>query len=201
MDERRAYLKELAARSADRWSAAPPPPDVGGDTRIETRNTIYQLRDGVCFAVTRRSDEGARMSPPEFIGMRLVGWLSRDNPRAGLMQDWRPGAYAVLWRARAPGEEHSAIALTSSTVAFRGAGRPLQSAPPPLPRRTPIPPRLPLPRPATPPAIVRPPVPSQARIVDVERRPEPPAPRARKGPPPLPARRHGPLLPPPPTIR
>ena len=55
MDQRRAYLKELSARSARRWSAQPLPRCFAGETRIETRNTVYVLRDGVCIMVTRKA--------------------------------------------------------------------------------------------------------------------------------------------------
>jgi hypothetical protein len=192
MDQRRAYLKELSARSARRWSAQPLPRCFAGETRIETRNTVYLLRDGVCYLVTRREEAGAgRAHPGEFAGMRVVGWLLRDDPRAEVCSDWRPGAYAVLWRPRAPDEAHSAVALTSSTVAFRVVAR---TAPPPLPsptpsRAIPSPPRLrrestppPLPlalprssgivprdaaritRPPSPPSWVPPPPPSMTRL-------------------------------------
>jgi len=156
MDKRRAYLKELAARSARRWSAQPLPRCFAGETRIETRNTVYLLRDGVCTMVTRREDAGGgRAHPAAFSGMRVVGWLLRDDPRAEVVADWRPGAYAVLWRPRAAGEAHSAVALTSSTIAFHVVAR---SLPPPLPalvpapaRVTPVPP--PLRRESTPPPL------------------------------------------------
>jgi hypothetical protein len=178
MDERRAYLKELAARSARRWSASPLPASFAGETRIETRNTVYQLTDGVCHAVSRHEGAGAgRQHPSEFVGMRLVGWLMRDDPHAGIRQEWKAGAYAVLWRPRAAGEEHSAVALTSTTYAFRVLGRPVRlSSPPPLPLS--IPRTTLLPRPTTPSSWVPP-------------APETPTRRVSSLPPPLPPRVQG----------
>jgi hypothetical protein len=123
MDERRAYLKQLAARSARRWSSAPLPPCFAGETGIETRNTAYLLRDGVCYAVTRHAGAAGAMSPSVFVGMRAVGWLMRDDPDSGIKQEWKPGAYAVLWRPRLANEEHSAVALTSTSLAFGALSR------------------------------------------------------------------------------
>lgn len=216
MDQRRAYLKDLAARSARRWSNTPLPPCFAGETRIETRNTVYQLRDGVCYLVTRREEAGAgRMHPSAFVGMRIVGWLLRDDPDAGITSEWRPGAYAVLWRPRDASEEHSAVALTSTSLAFRVVARTVQppplvtqpplSVPPSLPAtarsgRSSTPPPLPLaipprstimPRAPAPPAWVTPQPASMARlhVDDVPEAPETPTPpvnRRSSVPPPLP---------------
>jgi hypothetical protein len=135
MDSRRAHLKDLAARSARAWGSTPLPPVFAGETRIETRNTTYHLRDGVCYAVHRNEDAGqGRAHPSAFVGMRVVGWLMREDPRAGISLDWRPGAYAVLWRSRAESTEHSAVALTSSSSAFRVVA---QTLPPSLPQLQP----------------------------------------------------------------
>ncbi|HEY1697817.1 MAG TPA: hypothetical protein VGG39_36905 [Polyangiaceae bacterium] len=167
MDERRAYLKQLAARSARTWSSTPLPSCFAGETRIETRNTLYELRDGVCYAVKRQQGAGTgKRHPSEFIGMRVVGWLMRDAPMQGITLEWQPGAYAVLWRPREAGEEHSAVALTSTTHAFQGVLRPSLPPAPLLPTtaggrgggRVSTPPPLPLavlrsallPRPVTP---------------------------------------------------
>src|SRR5579883_1561752 len=141
MDERRLYLKDLAARQARLWGTAPVPPCFAGELRIETRNTVYELRDGVCQAASRRERAPvSKSNPASFVGMRVVGWLTREDPQGGLTLDWRPGAYAVLWRPRAQGEEHSAVALTSSTIGFKRA---MRTTPPPLPpqaaRATPLP--------------------------------------------------------------
>jgi hypothetical protein len=152
MDERRAYLKQLAARSARRWSSAPLPECFVGETRIDTRNTCYQLRDGICYAVTRHEGGGGgQKHPSEFVGMRIVGWLMRETPRQGIMHEWQPGAYAVLWRPREGDEAHSAVALTSTTQSFRTI---LRVAPPPTfaqpittrQGRVPPPPPMALPR-------------------------------------------------------
>jgi hypothetical protein len=194
MDERRAYLKELASRSARRWGATPLPPTFAGETRIETRNTVYELHDGVCTRVTRREDAGAtRNHPSAFVGMRVVGWLMHEAPRAGISLEWRPGAYAVLWRPREDGEEHSAVALTSSTMAFRQIAR---TTLPPAARTL----RLPaLARPPTPVSIIPPPPPSMTRLhmSDVPPAPETPTPvrRTSSVPPPLPARAYAGLRP------
>jgi len=213
MDERRAYLKQLAARSARRWSASPLPASFAGETRIVTRNTVYQLNDGVCYAVSRHEGAGAgRMHPSAFVGMRMVGWLMRDDPHAGITLEWKPGAYAVLWRPREASEEHSAVALTSTSHAFRVVAR---AVPPPemVPRekpRAPVPvrsgrlsspPPLPLaiprstllPRPVTPSSWV-PPAPASTthlHLGHVPPAPETPTRRVSSIPPPLPPRAQG----------
>ena len=213
MDERRAYLKQLAARSARRWSSAPLPASFAGDTRIETRNTVYQLTDGICHAVSRQDGAGAgRMHPSAFVGMRVVGWLMRDDPHAGITQEWKPGAYAVLWRPREGTEEHSAVALTSTSHAFRAVARVVPQPEPareparkPSPARLSSPPPLPLaiprstllPRPTTPSSWVPPPPSSTTRLHmggHVPPAPETPTPVARRVssmPPPLPPRPQG----------
>jgi hypothetical protein len=157
MDERRYYLKDLASRQARLWGTAPLPPCYAGETRIETRNTVYEMLDGICQSAVRRDRAPvSRSDPYAFVGMRVVGWLTREDPQGGLTLDWRPGAYAVLWRPRAEGEEHSAVALTSSTIGFKKAQR---TAPPPILRPTPLPP-LPIP----PVVVSRPPPPSMTRL-------------------------------------
>lgn len=184
MDERRAYLKQLASRSARSWADAPLPPAFAGETRVETRNTVYRLYDGICYAVTRREEAApARTNPSAFAGMRLVGWLMRDDPRAGISLEWKPGAYAVLWRPRGESEEHSAIALTSTTLLFRTVAR---SVPPPLPARA---------NSVRPPTPLPPPPPSMTRLhfSDVPPAPDTPTPPLRTSsiPPPLPPRALG----------
>jgi hypothetical protein len=194
MDERRAYLKQLAARSARRWSTSPLPPSFAGETRIETRNTLYQLTDGVCSVVSRHEGAGAgRMHPSAFVGMRLVGWLMRDDPHAGITLEWKAGAYAVLWRPRDAGEEHSAVALTSTSHAFGIVARRL-SSPPPLPLA--IPRTTLLPRPTTPTSWLAPAPPSTTRLHlgNVPVAPDTPTPVTRRVssmPPPLPRRSPG----------
>lgn len=204
MDSRRAYLKDLAARSARAWGNTPLPPAFAGETRIETRNTTYHLRDGICYAVHRNEDAGqGRAHPSAFVGMRIVGWLMREDPRAGISLEWRPGAYAVLWRPRGDSAEHSAVALTSSSSAFRVVAR---TVPPPLPQpsRPSAPPpapsvRMPPPplvaRPPTPPSFSPPPPPSTTRMHPsmVPQPPDTPTPLRRTSsiPPPLPSSRPG----------
>jgi hypothetical protein len=212
MDSRRAYLKDLAARSARAWGSTPLPPVFAGETRIETRNTIYQLRDGVCYAVNRNEEAGqGRAHPSAFVGMRIVGWLMREDPRAGISLDWRPGAYAVLWRSRAGSTEHSAVALTSSSSAFRVVARtvpaPLpepsrQSAPPPATLR--VPPPL-VARAPAPPSFAPPAPPSTTRMHPsvVPQPPDTPTPLRRTAsvPPPLPSSRQAPSRPAPSSRR
>jgi len=201
MDSRRAYLKELAARSARTWGNSPLPPAFAGETRIETRNTTYQLRDGVCYAVQRNEDAGqGRAHPSAFVGMRIVGWLMREDPRSGISIDWRPGAYAVLWRSRAETSEHSAVALTSSSSAFRVVARTMPPLPQPQPSRPSAPPpatqRVPPPitvRAPTPPSFAPPSPPSTTRMHPsiVPQPPDTPTPLRRTAsvPPPLPSSR------------
>jgi hypothetical protein len=201
MDERRAYLKQLAARSARRWSSTPLPQAFSGETRIETRNTIYELVDGVCYAVRRQEGAGSRhMHPSAYVGMRVVGWLRHEDPQGGLTHEWTPGAYAVLWRPRAGGEEHSAVALTSTSCAFRRIAR--EALPPTVPVRAArsTPPPLPpgrgavMPRPPTPPSWIPPAPLSRTRVHmgDVPPAPETPTPVRRTSvPPPLPKSARG----------
>jgi hypothetical protein len=182
MDERRVFLKTLAHKSAEAWASSPVDPALRGETRIETRNTIYQLRDGVCVGVTRRTSNGWRADPTVFIGMRVVGWLAYENPRAGLAPAWRPGSYAVLWRPRRTADIHSSVALTSATLAFEKVSPPKKSTPPPLPARASSPPPPP-PAPArtsAPPPPPPVPVAATARLM-LQRPPTPVAAR-----PPLP---------------
>ena len=85
MDGRRAYLKQLAARSARRWSSAPLPASFAGETRIETRNTLYLLLDSVCYGTRPQPGSSSQRVPCEaYVGMRLVGWLRYDYPRRGI---------------------------------------------------------------------------------------------------------------------
>jgi hypothetical protein len=152
MNENRAYLKELASRSADEWARKPCPATWTGETRAETKNTIYHFRDGTCVTVSRREAE-CRTNPAELVGMRLIGWLSPRRPGAGLSHAWTPGAYAVLWRSRGADEgarsEEAAVALTSAThtcVTARPHSGLVRSARPTVPR----PSRPKLPRPDAP---------------------------------------------------
>jgi hypothetical protein len=125
MNDRRAYLKQLAARSAGTWAAMHLPSCFAGETRIQTRNTIYKLRDGVCYAMTHRDpSRPPRATAEDIVGMRIVGWMTREDP--GMSVSWRPGAHAVLWRPR---EEDDMIALTSTSVDFRQIARVVRAVP------------------------------------------------------------------------
>jgi hypothetical protein len=196
MDERRSYLKQLAARSARSWSSTPLPAAFAGETRIETRNTVYLLLDGVCYAVRRQpgSDPGQMRPSAAYVGMRVVGWLRQDDPLNGVRHEWTRGAYAVLWRPRAASEEHSAVALTSSTSAFHRIAREAQPTVPVRAVRPSSPPPLPvtrggLVRPATPPSWIPPPPLSRTRVHDPPDTPTPP--RRSSVPPPLPVSARG----------
>ena len=122
-NERRLYLKQLAATASTRWGRAPLPACLSGDLRLETRNTVYLLHDGVCQSISRH--EYASNTPTHrtdlLIGMRIVGWVPNNDDTVTLQPDWRRGLRAVLWRPRQPGEKHSVVALTSPTLAFSAA--------------------------------------------------------------------------------
>jgi hypothetical protein len=116
MEARRELLKRLASvsdwgRGAGRGAA------LEGESWVETRNTIYRFRDGVCFQVGCRDGCKKSLGARALVGMRLVAWLTGSEPRARLTYEWEPGAYAVLWRPETEtGEE--CMAMTSRTTAF-----------------------------------------------------------------------------------
>ncbi len=117
MQARKALLQKLAMVSD--WDAASRA-SFKGESWLESRNTIYRFRDGVCFDVgTRDPKRGARAPRPPgrrgLVGMRLVGWLDRE--RSTFMHEWRDGACAVMWRPAGPRDEE-AVALTSPTTSF-----------------------------------------------------------------------------------
>jgi len=117
MHARRALLKKLASVTV--WDESDRDAFTG-ETSVETRNTIYRFRDGVCFGVTSR---GARKADrvSAIVGMRLVGWLVPNEESATtqrLVRTWEPGACAVLFRRCATGEDDGAMALTSATTDF-----------------------------------------------------------------------------------
>lgn len=120
IQERRLYMKRLASGASQVWGNAPLPACFAGETRIESRNSVYLLRDGICHAVTRRefvSTTGTHKT--DLVGMRLMGWVGDDDMMSSLMQlEWYRGMRGVLWRARRPGERHSVVALTSPTLTF-----------------------------------------------------------------------------------
>jgi hypothetical protein len=199
MDERRSFLKDLAARCSNDWSERKTADPFRGDARVETRNTIYQFKDGVCVSITRR-DRPWTADPTVFIGMRIVGWLAFEDPRAGLIASWRPGAYAVLWRPRAEGEQHSSVALTSATNVYElkpGAPPVRRSVPPPLPpaaRASSVPPPPPAKMPTKMMSLQTPPTMTRVNIPQPPETPTPPMSRPPRsaptsaGRPPLPPR-------------
>jgi hypothetical protein len=112
-------MKRLASGASHVWETAPLPACFAGETRIETRNSVYLLRDGICHAVTRRefvSTTGTHKT--DLVGMRLMGWVGEDDMTSLMQLEWDRGVRGVLWRARRPGERHSVVALTSPTLAF-----------------------------------------------------------------------------------
>jgi hypothetical protein len=199
MDTRRARLKELASRSARLWGLMPMPEYLAGETRVETRNTVYKFRNGICYSARRDGQNEAR-DPSAFAGMRLVGWLAQDQPAGVLSMQWQPGSYAVLWKPGGGPGGRSAVALTSPSIAFRqvasrsvpaASGTIRRSTPPPLPpstqRAVPV-------RPPTPPSFAPLAPPSTTRLhpgsipPSIPPAPETPTPPRRSVPPPLPAR-------------
>ncbi len=195
MSSNRSYLRELATNNADAWARTTPPTKFAGEMRIETRNTIYDFRDGACSGVTR-GDRAFRSDPTTLVGMRFLGWLSAAEPGAGLREEWEPGSYAVLWRSRRTNEPTSCVALTSAATAFTAVRR--RSTPPPLrprpmsmTRMNAFPAAPPTPTPQTLPRSIHTPVAPTAPRVSAP----PPPPLRRTVPPPLPTRAAPPPLP------
>jgi hypothetical protein len=113
------FMKRLASGASRAWVTAPMPECFAGDRRIETRNTVYLMRDGVCHSTLRRDFANATGTHnTDLVGMRLMGWVASELYSAPLQLEWALGMHAVLWRPRRPGERHSLIALTSQTLAF-----------------------------------------------------------------------------------
>jgi hypothetical protein len=198
MSSSRSVLRELATNNADAWARTTFDSKFAGEMRIETRNTIYDFKNGACSGVTR-GDRAFRTDPTTLIGMRFLGWLRPSEPNAGLRDEWEPGAYAVLWRPRRANEPTSCVALTSAAIAFSAVRR--RSTPPPLhprpksmTRMNTIPPAPSTPTPSTLPRSTRPPVAPTPSRVSVAPPPLPPAAR-RTVPPPLPKRAAPPPLP------
>ena len=121
MHARRALLKSLA--TVNRWDEAEIdayPRAFDGMTCVETRNTIYRFRDGVCFGITNRNQTRSGRGSA-LVGMRIVGWLvtgTPDSPKQQLTRSWQSGACAVLFRPCATGGDDGAMALTSPTIDF-----------------------------------------------------------------------------------
>jgi hypothetical protein len=116
MKARRALLKKLAAITD--WDTAKRAA-LDGEAWLETRNTTYRFRDGVCFAVACR-DPKKNERAGVLVGMRLVGWLCSSAGSVRFSFAWEAGAAAVLWRAQVDGVEGSeeAMAMTSPTTLF-----------------------------------------------------------------------------------
>jgi hypothetical protein len=113
MKARKALLKKLAAVTD--WESATRA-TLEGESWVETKNTLYRFRDGVCFAVACR-DPGKSARSRIIVGMRLVGWLVGGAGKTRLAYAWEPGACAVLWRA-GDAKQEEAMAMTSATTAF-----------------------------------------------------------------------------------
>ena len=135
MHPRRALLHKIA--SVNGAFDATSSEVLAGETSVETRNTIYRFRDGLCFAVVGRDGKPSEKALA-IVGMRLVGWLVAGAPPR-LTRTWQARSCAVLWRPCATGEEDGAMALTSPTTeltrgitparlqAFHDASPPLES--------------------------------------------------------------------------
>jgi hypothetical protein len=113
MEARRALLKRLASITA--WDQTKRV-SFDGECWVETRNTIYRFRDGVCFQVAS-ADPRKRGRSSALVGMRLVGWVEGGASHARLSYEWTEGSSALLWRAEAEGADE-AMAMTSRTTAF-----------------------------------------------------------------------------------
>jgi len=117
MDGRRALLKKLA--SVTDWDQTKRAA-FDGECWVETRNTIYRFRDGVCFQVAS-TDPRKKGRASALVGMRLVGWVSGGESHSRLGYEWTEGAAALLWRPEGEAGDE-AMAMTSRTTAFT-AGR------------------------------------------------------------------------------
>jgi hypothetical protein len=114
MQARKALLKKLA--SVKDWDTARRAA-LEGEGWIETRNTTYRIKDGICFAVSCR-DPRKNEAAQVIVGMRLVGWLiSSGEGQVRFSYAWEAGAAAILWRPGRDGGEET-MALTSPTTLF-----------------------------------------------------------------------------------
>lgn len=114
MQARKALLRKLAAVN---WEAASRA-FFEGEAWLESRNTIYRFRDGVCFDVASRDPRRTERART-LIGMRLVGWLT--GPSSLFTSTWAAGACAVLWRPSGAGggvSGEEALAMTSASTNF-----------------------------------------------------------------------------------
>ncbi len=106
----RQWLKDLAGTAII-------PLGLEGRQRLETRHTIYIVRDGLCVDIARRNCSEEDGSETAMLHMRVVGWLLEVEGQRRLVEKWLPGARAVLWRA-ADHVRPSKIALTSPSFGF-----------------------------------------------------------------------------------
>jgi hypothetical protein len=111
MDARKTLLRKLAAITD--WIATNSVA-LEGESWLESRNTIYRFRDGVCFDVASR-DPRRTARARTLVGMRLAAWLLR--PASVLSSTWEVGACAILWRPGGADSEEE-IAMTSASTSF-----------------------------------------------------------------------------------
>ena len=112
MQARKALLKRLA--TINDWDASSRA-YFEGESWLESRNTIYRFRDGVCFEVASRDPHKCARAQC-LVGMRLVGWLADSG--SVFTDKWRAGACAVLWRPGGADGDEAAMAMTSATTTF-----------------------------------------------------------------------------------
>jgi hypothetical protein len=112
MQARKALLRRLATiRDWDAVDRA----DLEGESWLESRNTIYRFKDGVCFDVASR-DPRKHARAGVLVGMRLVGWLSGNG--TVFTDAWCAGACALLWHPGREGAEDATMAMTSASTSF-----------------------------------------------------------------------------------
>ncbi len=111
MHPRKALLKRLA--TVTDWEAASNA-RFKGESWLQSRNTVYRFRDGICCEVAGR-DRARADRASTLLGMRLIGWIADDG--RFFTDQWADGACAVLWRAGGGGAEES-MAMTSATTSF-----------------------------------------------------------------------------------
>jgi hypothetical protein len=114
MTGRKALLKKLA--SVTDWDTARRAA-LEGESWLQTRNTLYRFRDGVCFAVATR-DPAKQARASSVLGLRLVGWLVGNEGRGRFTYAWEVGAAAVLWKGGGGNGSDETMALTSPTTTF-----------------------------------------------------------------------------------
>jgi hypothetical protein len=118
MHPRKALLKRLATVSD--WEAASHA-NFEGESWLQSRNTVFRFRDGICLEVASR-DRARGNRAGTLLGMRLLGWVVGEG--RVFTDQWAEGACAVLWRAGGGGTEES-MAMTSATTSFARGRSPL----------------------------------------------------------------------------